>query len=78
VEVCACAKGPPSSSDNSYPERLILVKPLPNLGNLTAGGLVDAVKFWLPVYGDLDHTFVGEGHPKVFVLERPGTQRHGE
>jgi len=69
VEIRSSAKRPADTRDDTNPEALILVEPLPDLRDLSAGGLVDAVQLHLSVQRNLDHVLIGEGDTEVLVTE---------
>ena len=73
MEIRSSAKRPADTRDDTDPEALILVEPLPDLRDLSAGGLVDAVQLHLSVQRNLDHVLIGEGDTEVLVTEGAGS-----
>jgi hypothetical protein len=69
IKVRPRAECSPHSSDDTHPQVLISVQLLPDLGDLGAGRLVDAIEFLRPVDRDLDNVFRRVGHVKVLKTD---------
>ena len=69
MEVRPRAECPPHPGDDTHPQAFISVQLLPDLGDLGAGRLVDAIELLGPVDRDLDNVFRRVGHVEVLKTD---------
>lgn len=69
VQVGTRAKSSAAACDDTHPKSWVSVEVVPDLGDVPAGGLVDAVELVGAVDGYLDDVFLGVGDDEVVVVD---------